>query len=333
MSHPDPSHYPGPPGGADPWGEPPTFDRPPSGYDAPSPGYHTPGADYSTPPGDYNLPAGGYTTPSAGYGTPTGGYGAPPPGGYPPQYSPGGGYGSPPPSQPQTTNGFAIAALICGIVAPCGAGLFALIFGIIGLSQIGKRRQKGRGLAITGLILTGVWFIGGLIAVIIALMTSDADPAGEGGSGTGSQNQADDQSGSGDQDDTSDTTDTDDSDDVGGPISVIALEPGDCIEELETGHVGFTLPGVPCSQPHQGEVYSVFDVTFDGSWPGEPPILEEAQTGCLRDLEENFPEIYDDSQVDIFYLHPSEATWRTGDREVVCITYYLDGNRTGSIFD
>ncbi len=56
------------------------------------------------------------------------------------------------------TCGFAIAALICGIVSPltCGiTGLLAVIFGITALMQINKSAGalKGNGLAITGIIL------------------------------------------------------------------------------------------------------------------------------------------------------------------------------------
>ena len=56
------------------------------------------------------------------------------------------------------TNGFAIAALVCGILAPltCGiTGILALIFGITALVQINKSDGaiKGNGIAITGIIL------------------------------------------------------------------------------------------------------------------------------------------------------------------------------------
>tara|TARA_B110000196_G_C21133414_1_gene659728 strand:- start:634 stop:1158 length:525 start_codon:yes stop_codon:yes gene_type:complete len=62
-------------------------------------------------------------------------------------------------------NGFAIAALICGIlgfVVP-GLGLLSIIFGAIGA---GKKR-KGRGMAITGMILGIVNLI-----VVLALLAS-----------------------------------------------------------------------------------------------------------------------------------------------------------------
>ena len=65
----------------------------------------------------------------------------------------------------QKGNGFAVVALICGIlgfVVP-GLGLLSIIFGAIGA---GKKR-KGRGMAITGMILGIVNLI-----VVLALLAS-----------------------------------------------------------------------------------------------------------------------------------------------------------------
>lgn len=60
----------------------------------------------------------------------------------------------------QSTNGFAIASLVLGIL-----GIFFItlplsaVFGFIALSQTKHGRQGGRGMAITGLVLSGIWFL------------------------------------------------------------------------------------------------------------------------------------------------------------------------------
>lgn len=80
----------------------------------------------------------------------------PPPGQMPPNYGqpPGGpvGYGQMPP--PQRTSVAAIISLISGILG-CFVitGIIAIISGIIGLSATSNPNVKGRGLAITGIIL------------------------------------------------------------------------------------------------------------------------------------------------------------------------------------
>lgn len=106
-------------------------------------------------------------------------YPPPPPGGYgyqpPPPPSPGG-YGYPPPApspygaypQPVGTNGLAIASLVCSLVGLfCGIGpIVGLVLGIIALNQIKKTGQDGRGMALAGVIISGIsialiviWFI------------------------------------------------------------------------------------------------------------------------------------------------------------------------------
>jgi hypothetical protein len=61
----------------------------------------------------------------------------------------------------QTTNGFAVAALVVGILGPmgCFAWILALVFGYIGKSQIDQSGgyQKGRGMAVAGIVLGYVW--------------------------------------------------------------------------------------------------------------------------------------------------------------------------------
>lgn len=63
------------------------------------------------------------------------------------------------PPQPRPTNGWAIASLVCGIIGCLViTPVLAVITGIIGLGK--SRRQGGRGLAVTGIILGILWIIG-----------------------------------------------------------------------------------------------------------------------------------------------------------------------------
>lgn len=56
------------------------------------------------------------------------------------------------------TNGLAIASLVLGLlgfILPCG--VVGIVLGIIALVQVRDRQQKGKGLAIAGLVLAGLW--------------------------------------------------------------------------------------------------------------------------------------------------------------------------------
>ena len=83
----------------------------------------------------------------------------PPPAGYPDRY-----LGAPTAS----TNGFAVASLVLGILGPimCICWILALVFGYVARKQIDESngRQTGRGMAIAGITLGWVWFGAGVLA-------------------------------------------------------------------------------------------------------------------------------------------------------------------------
>ena len=137
-------------------------------------------SDFQAPggsPWDSEPQSGPQDTPppfAGGQGAFPGGQGAP--GGY--QQYPPGGYGQPGfgpvglgvPGYPvQTTNGMSIAALVCGICGfLCGIpAILAICFGFAGLSQIKRNRQRGRGMAIAGIIVAVAWLA--LIVLDIAV--------------------------------------------------------------------------------------------------------------------------------------------------------------------
>ena len=61
------------------------------------------------------------------------------------------------------TNGFAIAAFVLGLV---GFVVLSVIFGIVALNKLRDRPQRGKGLAIAGLCLSGVWVV--IFAAVLA---------------------------------------------------------------------------------------------------------------------------------------------------------------------
>jgi len=131
----------------------------------------TSGGTYGSAPaggGQYGGPQyGGAPYGAAPVGAPGGApYGGGPAGGPPP-------YGQPP-QQPQGTNGLSIAGLVLAfIIAPVG-----FILSIIGLVQAGKRGQKGKGLALAGIIVSLLLMIGSgvLVAATASKVTKLADP-------------------------------------------------------------------------------------------------------------------------------------------------------------
>jgi hypothetical protein len=83
------------------------------------------------------------------------------------------GYGYGP--QAQKTNGLAIASLVCGIVGLLLFGIIlgplAFIFGLVAMNQINKSggAQKGKGLAIAGVVFGAIALVGAIIFASIIL--------------------------------------------------------------------------------------------------------------------------------------------------------------------
>lgn len=244
----------------------------------------SPGTSPGAPP---TWPATGHGTP--GWGPPAGkpppGYG-PAPGYPPPGYGPPPGY--PPPGFPprRGTDGFAVAALILGILAIVP---LAVIFGLIALGRTATPGgQSGRGMAIAGLALSGLWTAVIAVAIVVAVLTTaERDGAGQ-------------------------IT-------AGGSVSATDLTEGDCLNGLGGAVTSIlSLPAVPCSAPHEGEVYAVFDLSA-GDYPGAAAVDEQVDTGCFERLDGYAPSAAADPSIGVFFVYPQEANWRLGDREVVCI--------------
>ncbi|RNL75462.1 DUF4190 domain-containing protein [Nocardioides marmorisolisilvae] len=212
-------------------------------------------------------------------------------------------YGSPyeQPQAPKSgTNGFAIAALIFGIIPICFLGL---IFGIVALVQTGKSGQKGKGLAIAGIVLNVIWLVAGVtIAVVSSLDNADRDSTG---------------------------TIT-----KSGKVSVFDLKVGDCFNGLDNVKMGdtiFTLDGVPCSKLHQGEVYAEAPIN-EASYPGPESLQRSGETPCKDKLQQVAPKHYANRDVGVIWIYPEKDAWSRGDHHYSCIAISV-GRSTGSITD
>ena len=300
---------------------PPAGHTPPPGRASytPAPGH----AAYS-PAGQTPSSYAGHTPPPERAGYPTGHSPAhataaytPPPGhgGYPPPA--GVGYGapsySPPPSQ--GTNGFAIAALIFGII---GGALLGFIFGFIALSQTKRTGQNGRGMAIAGIVLSALWTIGVLLLIILAVASSTpSGPVTPTTFPTASPT-------------VEPTTEPPVTTAPSTAISATELQVGDCLNDLTNSTDVSSLPSVDCAQPHQGEVFAVFDLP-PGPYPGADGVDDLVSKGCNARLAEYSPGAPSDDAVGLFSVYPLEQNWERGDREVVCIAKATSGTTTGSI--
>ncbi|MCU1529680.1 MAG: hypothetical protein JWP75_3443 [Frondihabitans sp.] len=75
--------------------------------------------------------------------------------------------------RPNSTNGFAVSALIFGLL---GGTIFPIVFGHVALAQIERTGERGRGMAIAGLIL-GYLSVAVVLVILIVIVVAAANAA------------------------------------------------------------------------------------------------------------------------------------------------------------
>jgi hypothetical protein len=210
----------------------------------------------------------------------------------PPQWGPPG-----PPPIDQGVDGFAIAALVLGILPACG-GILGIIFGILSLNRIAGTAKQGRKMAIAGIVCGSLWLVLIVVGVIASLALGP------------------------DRDHTGVVTSS-------GDVDATDLHIGDCAQNAPAGETT-TVHVVPCSQPHGAEVYAEFTLEGDG-YPGSDQVDRFALGGCRSRVAAYVgPEPAQD--YDLYYLVPTTDTWAQGDRSVTCLLGGPNGAKlTGTV--
>ena len=119
-----------------------------------------------------------------------------------------------------------------------------------------------------------------------------------------------------------------------GNVDAFQLRMGDCFNNSGAAYDGSevsSLAGVPCSEPHDNEVYAVMNVT-GSNFPGEDEMWDMAIDKCLGRFESFVGRDYESSSLDIVSLYPTKDSWNLqNDREVVCALYHVEREKlTGS---
>ncbi|MFF9644772.1 DUF4190 domain-containing protein [Kitasatospora aureofaciens] len=287
---------------ADPWAPP--ADRSPQAAPAPSQAPPQP----PPPP----LPAGGWASvpPSTESGfRPGGPYPDPDPRSNQHPYPPYAHHPYNPQPEPRT-NGFAVGSLATGLslLSPV-----ALVFGIVALVQINRRGQRGRGMAVTGLVLG----VAGTLLLSLALGAGDFGPA-RGGRGGGYAQKP-----------------------PAGSVRWSALKAGDCYNSPDvTGKTDengdetvYWVRRVVCSDPHHGEVAGTARIPdSSGPYPGATVVRERATTLCRTVLDDYALDQWavPDGMDDV-YLYPSAGNWAAGERYVTCAFEDRDDQHLGTV--
>jgi len=209
----------------------------------------------------------------------------------------------PPPGGPQYptqagANGFAIASLALGIVFVVPfAPILAIVFGIVALVQIGRTGQRGRGMAISGIVLGSLVLVAGIAAIVWAI--TSMPQRGPDGSHVKS-----------------------------GLSSVDSLQPGDCFSGVKDGSL-LTVTAHPCTSSHQAQLITTVPLD-EGPFPGANQAGDLAEEACAPEVDLLVrPDVAEDLEPYILYPDSSQA-W-SADRTADCLLVAVDGEMTGSL--
>jgi len=200
------------------------------------------------------------------------------------------------------TSGFAIAAFVLGLL---GVVLPSVIFGIMALVRLPSRPQRGKGLAIAGLCLSGLW-VAALIALIALVAHTASTAAQRSASGQIISN---------------------------GHTDVLSLRTGDCFQS-PTGDQSAAdinqLTAVTCATPHNAQV--IAQVTpLASDYPTEASFHAQEAASCRASLKVDVNPLYLSSKMHLRFVYPDEQDWSDGKRTVSCVVVNPTSDLTFSL--
>ena len=111
--------------------------------------------------------------------------------------------------------------------------------------------------------------------------------------------------------------------------NVFSLEVGQCFDDPDSFGEISDVEIVDCSAAHDNEVFHLFDIPGD-DFPGSDTVSNLAGEGCSNAFAGYVGTAYQDSDLFLQFLVPSEGSWDQDDREVVCYLYEPGVRLTGS---
>lgn len=116
-----------------------------------------------------------------------------------------------------------------------------------------------------------------------------------------------------------------------GEVDAFAIKVGDCLNDAQINDEITSVPFVECSEPHDSEVFARTDTTGD-AFPGNSVLETQLADFCRGDVFTQFMGIpYADSRYNTSGYYPSDSSWQSGDRELLCTVWDPDGQVTGTL--
>jgi Domain of unknown function (DUF4190)/Septum formation len=293
------------------WQPDPSWPAPPPGWQLwlPDDGLSTPSSAPASPLPPSAYPADGITAPYGGAGP----YGA----GAGPYQHGATQYGETWPPPGQGVSGLAIASFVLGVLgALLLTAVLSVILGIAAMAEIRRSGQRGRGLAIAGFALSGVW-----VALIVGLIVLGAVTGGSGGSNPPSGAPASPASHS------PATTQAS----TPASVNVFSLPVGTCFDNPSGNLFSInSVTPISCIRAHNAQVFAQFNVR-GASFPGTAAMERRADNGCNARITGHLDQSRITSAMSLHFIFPRQLAWDSGQRRISCLVVDSSRDLTSSL--
>ncbi|MEO7117684.1 MAG: septum formation family protein [Candidatus Limnocylindrales bacterium] len=115
--------------------------------------------------------------------------------------------------------------------------------------------------------------------------------------------------------------------------NVFALKVGDCFNNSTTEGNVSNVEVIPCTDPHDYEVYFLATYAPDGStYPGETLMTDFSDTACANSFQGYVGKSPAESTLTYYFLSPTSESWDSGDRTIDCVVTLPSSEKlTGSV--
>jgi Domain of unknown function (DUF4190)/Septum formation len=197
----------------------------------------------------------------------------------------------------------AIAALALGLAGfLLLTGVASVLAGLAALARIRDDPQPGRGLAVAGIVLSGLW--AAVIAVAVGISSGGSPPRPAAAHIDRAQ-----------------------------PVAVLSLGAGACFRtpagSTAATAAGYVLP-VPCTQRHGGQVISTFPVAGQ-RYPAATSLARHASQDCPASIAGKVDTALVTATMSTRYLYPDQRSWGAGYRSIACLMVDSAADMTSSL--
>jgi len=218
--------------------------------------------------------------------------------------------------RPGRTDPFAVASLVCGVVALAPV---AIVLGVVAVVRTKRHGVAGRRLAITGIALGVLWSVAFLAVFVFAVLLGhrvvtsvhDLDLPAAGAPSL----------------DAAGTTKS--ASEVAGGECLLAWDARTAASDEDQDVVV-----VDCATPHQAQAFGRVDLseTFpaDQAYPGAAAVVGPGSTACSSQVAESLDPALAGA-LPVSAIVPTRADWDRGSRDVTCVVASVAADLTTSV--